>query len=699
LAAPVEEDAAQQQATKAFTVTPLPAEAKDGLDEWDKFARRKQWESAFKALQKVREKTPPTAMFEQKSGFLIPAIRHYHELVRELPPEGKDAYRLFHDPPAKKALAEAKGKDEEARLESIVRDQLLTTSGAEAADRLGDLAFEQGEFGRAISAWESIERFHPDSPLANLRLRMKVTLALLRSGRIGEFKDRARILAASASEPVSFGGETRKAGDILSLWSIEASSAGVAEAVAVAPVAAVPSAAEFPAGTKPIWQFRYLTSSAQKLLASPGDDWGWQPNGGLANHVPPSETDGKRIYVNLLGHLFALDAETGKLVWRTDRFHDLGQKTRNRYGFAPDMYGLTLLGGKLYSIQREASALGNQGAPFRLRCLEPADGKLLWDTAKTDAQGWCLCGKPLFLKDRVICSAFQTGRPTESAVIAVNPADGKLLWHKALGTQPLNPLQNFGTSNPLGMAVVANGRLFVDTHAGALFELDPGSGEIRWGFAYPASVPQQQQWWNGAIETYIGAAPLMMDGLLLVKGMRSNQLTAIDPAGPTVAWKRPISTELRVARADARGIVLVGDEISVLSASDRKLIRSTSIPSMVAGSRTLLDGDRHVAFTGRGFFFVTLADGKSTIFRGSDLDSAGGSVLATPSRLISVSNLMVSAYARPGASKPAAAPDPAKPEPKAAVASPASTAPPNPAPPVTGPAAGDAGAAKAGGSR
>ncbi len=48
----------------------------------------------------------------------------------------------------------------------------------------------------------------------------------------------------------------------------------------------------------------------------------WQANA-LSIAVPAVAVEGPNLFVNYLGHILALDLESGKLLWRTGSFHHL----------------------------------------------------------------------------------------------------------------------------------------------------------------------------------------------------------------------------------------------------------------------------------------------------------------------------------------------------------------------------------------
>jgi hypothetical protein len=64
----------------------------------------------------------------------------------------------------------------------------------------------------------------------------------------------------------------------------------------------------------------------------------------------------------------------------------------------------------------------------------------------------------------------------------------------------------------------------------------------------------------------------------------------------------------------------------------------------------LVTKNRLYQFTSRGICAVDKQTGEVVqIFRGSDLDSLGGSLFVTPNVLVTVSNLGITAYPRNGA--------------------------------------------------
>ena len=68
------------------------------------------------------------------------------------------------------------------------------------------------------------------------------------------------------------------------------------------------------------WQVRFGASVTAGM--SPVEMTQWESNP-LSAAVPAVATEGSRLFVNYVGHVFAVDLVTGKMLWRSGSFHNL----------------------------------------------------------------------------------------------------------------------------------------------------------------------------------------------------------------------------------------------------------------------------------------------------------------------------------------------------------------------------------------
>jgi outer membrane protein assembly factor BamB len=97
---------------------------------------------------------------------------------------------------------------------------------------------------------------------------------------------------------------------------------------------------------------------------------------------------------------------------------------------------------------------------------------------------------------------------------------------------------------------------------------------------------------------------------------------------------------------DDEKLYLSGEEVLAIDLATQKLKWASRLPSGTGWVQPLVTGDRFYQFTSRGIFELDKNNGDTVrLFRGSDLDSSGGVLLATPARVLTVSNLALTAYA------------------------------------------------------
>lgn len=153
------------------------------------------------------------------------------------------------------------------------------------------------------------------------------------------------------------------------------------------------------------------TSNVARLEMS----WAVTMPGNSNLEVTPLVADGVMYTSGQPGQVFALDAKTGKEIWRYQREQKVtpaGQINRfNR--------GVAMLGNRLFFGTLDAA----------LVALDARTGKQLWETQIADANlGYSITSAPLALADRIITGAAGGEFGAPGFVEAYDPATGKRLW-------------------------------------------------------------------------------------------------------------------------------------------------------------------------------------------------------------------------------------------------------------------------------
>jgi outer membrane protein assembly factor BamB len=337
---------------------------------------------------------------------------------------------------------------------------------------------------------------------------------------------------------------------------------------------------------------------------------------------------------------------------------------QNAYLF-PERYSVTVQGDRVWSVGRSFDQLGQHGAVFALVGRDKATGKELFNSKNTGAvKEWSLRSSPVFAGDLVYCAASKANEGNQVRVLAFSPKDGKVAWNVQLGTTKFDPDQMYYQRTVHPTLVLREDRLYVDTHCGALLELDAQSGEIRWAVAYDSETPDQNRWWgyrvnNGFVTV---GRPLFVEGALYFKGMLSDELLAVQPTGPVVAFRRPVSQTAVLVGVDADRFYTGGDAITAYDLRQRdaknrpRLAWNRPLPTGTGWVRPLITRSKIYQFTPRGIFEVEKATGDARVFRGADIESLGGALVLAPGVLLTASNGAITAYPILPASPPETAP-------------------------------------------
>jgi outer membrane protein assembly factor BamB len=430
-----------------------------------------------------------------------------------------------------------------------------------------------------------------------------------------------------------------------------------------------PSAAaeplELPREDKPAWQVRFMDDAFSQRLEQTLRNMGWGGNEApVSAAVPPSATDGKRVYLNWLGIAFAIDAKTGKLLWRTRKFTDLANQAQQmayggvnitRYHIAVDGSRVLITGLPLDQINQ------GMGGAYRLVCHNGETGAVVWSTKTGDGAPYSVASSPLVVGDTLYAAASRLNQQ-ELHLLAFSAEKGKLQWSIPLGTPQASTDYRGQSQAPSPLLLHHAGMLYVVTNNGAVLAVDTTGRRIEWAFTCepPPIISGYPMFFDPSMARRAIKAPgaaLIRDSVLYFKESGGYAVYALDLAGPALKWKRPADSSETIVGVGGGGaagpananVYLLGDDVSAIDLSTRAMRWSTSLPIETGMLRPILGGDRLYIFSGRGVFQIDTASGDPAgrPFRGADMDSLGGALLRCGDRLVSVSNLAVTAYPLP----------------------------------------------------
>ena len=323
---------------------------------------KSSWEKAFKQIETLLAE-PAVGLVPSKDGLLVPLSTAVATDLAALPPSGQDAYRLFHDAEAKKlwdGLQNETGPEEMTKLSRLSTLDLITSVGDLAANRLGDVLFEQGDMLGAINAWQRVLDYRTDSSLSRAMLLVKTGIALANAGRWAKLDEVERQLRERyAGETVTVAGAKVVATDHI------AELVTKHQAMASVVAGGVPRNLDFADDTEPVWQFRFEAKDSKKKR-DVIQRWG---NFGreiidLSDLPVSAAVMDTSLYANWMGCDFALDLATGKMRWRNGRFHDVTQRIRqNQAWVAADHFSLMVEGDELWAVVQPAPSR----TPIRIR--------------------------------------------------------------------------------------------------------------------------------------------------------------------------------------------------------------------------------------------------------------------------------------------------------------------------------------------
>jgi outer membrane protein assembly factor BamB len=250
--------------------------------------------------------------------------------------------------------------------------------------------------------------------------------------------------------------------------------------------------------------------------------------------------------------------------------------------------------------------------------------------------------------DTVYATAANRGS-ADMQLIAINMTNGRSLWTLPLGSVAAGSTWRGEAAIPPCNLLYDAGKLYVLTNNGALLCINTGEKRMTWAFACDGPPISQNGWFGGAEppeKVQTPTALLLRDNVVYFKERDADDVYAIDLTGPSLKWKRPVSSMETIAGIDQSRLYTAGIDVGGIDLDSRALLWSTRLPVRNGMFKPLMSGGSLFMFLGRGIYQLDIRGGDiQRIFRGYDRDSMGGSVYQNATGLITVSNQAVTAYA------------------------------------------------------
>lgn len=627
------------------------------LDDYERYVRHQMWEKALTALKELSETKSTSPLLPTKDGFLVDAEQRIFMALVSMPAEGREAFRLFFDGKARKQFEELSAQkglitpDRINKAKQIYSQYFLTSIGDDVADLLGNDAFERGEFSQAARFWGSILDHHPDTNLSEIELNVKSALALIRSRQLERAAANIQVIAQQfPDEKIKLGGDDVNPVPYLQALIPQGAatqSPATPQQNRIANLLRQPLDLA-PENVKPEWQLSYLDQAMVQAIENSRRNY-YGRGKSYETFVPPMEVDEKRAYFNFYGVCFCVDLQTGKLVWRTDKFQDLGTHFSN-YSFHqssnPAQYQISVTNDIVLATLIPKKEMNHYRARYRLYAFNGATGKQLWTSNVSNES---FLSKPLVEGDHVyVVSHLQNNKSLTLNCLSLKT--GKKEWSLKLGAAVSTSNVNGMQKMPIPLLQKEGDNLLVLTNNGALFEISIPTKSINWVFRYPYKVNQSNtHYYNAPVpeETELHSEGQMFrdQNLVYFKEAGATEVYALDLVEKRLVWKRPIKKSAQIVGLDQKNVYLMSKELEALDRKTHRLNWAVSLPVAAGGLSALFASEEAWVFTSRGIFEISKTNGDIlNIYRGSDKTSLGGAIELRKGLVICVSNQAVTAY-------------------------------------------------------
>ncbi len=267
---------------------------------------------------------------------------------------------------------------------------------------------------------------------------------------------------------------------------------------------------------------------------------------------------GDRVFVTTgFGFLAALDANTGREIWRTD-------------GGAPFQAAPTVLGGRVFATTNDSELIA----------FDAQTGEVQWTFQAIAETARILSASSVAIENDTVVAPFASGE-----VVALLVANGRRLWSDSLSRS--GQLTSLSAINDIaGRPVIDGGAVYAASHSGVLAAIDLRTGQRIWARAFAST---QTPWVAGGVlyavstDGELAAFDRMTGGVFWVRQLRRYRDEG-DREG-RVAWTGPIMVGGRLVLANSLGEVVAVSPTNGQTLATAEVGDPVFIPPVTANDR------------------------------------------------------------------------------------------------------------------
>jgi len=566
----------------------LPLVDEDERELLNKLGERldeRDWANAFRVLTELDADQMQAIAPRGDSPVYAPIRGQVQRRLLALDPEGLRAFRLYFDAQANELYEQFKNHplpgsyDALSRLQSLLDRFYATSIGGRAAALAGDMYFERGLFARAERSWRMAVEHDQTAGADRTQLQAKRVIALTRGGDDEAARQLAeQLLARYDKLPLAIGGESIDGLALLDRLLEDASP----EAAPPATAATEPT---LPAeDALPAWHLTFLDPASRSRAAAGNRNSYYRTPDDLKHFVPEVVADDQRVYFAWLEACFALDRQTGKMLWRSGSVRAVSEQLPQRIttnAGDPRNYNIALAGQTL--LLTEPSTQG-QDTAFSLVGLDTRTGQRRWSTAQR--RDWRLgedgdagkrvsiLGEIAIAHDAAYAMLHRVGE-SDCYLRRFNPETGEIDWTLKLGAADRIGFRYTQVNRmPQPRLLASDDLLHVLVGGGMLITVDATAGQIAWALRMDTpldtELARQANNSRNTLADHIdrlanpngSGALLMHRGTLYAKQHLGDTLFALAPRTGDLAWSADrLDADAKLVGVDDQRFYLMNEAI------------------------------------------------------------------------------------------------------------------------------------------